>query len=155
METSANDHVTAVCKIMSTTPPAPERRSQGLSVLATFNACSGDRQRIEEAVELWDEARTTTKPRVDLPTEEKGESNDANASLGDTMITGEDNAAAIAQARASVLRSAAQGELLLERGTEKALEYLQEALDSQKEVLPTGHPATVSWPVHSAFVAKP
>lgn len=113
--------------------------AQGLSVLAAFNASAGDDHRIEEAVDLWDEACATTKA-AEL---ELGAASDSSesAEAGDAAS---DDGAAISLSRASVLCSAAQGELLLGRGTAKASEILAEALRIREKFLPAGHPATVS-----------
>ena len=58
---------------------------------------------------------------------------------------GEDAAASVAVrlARASVLCTAGQGELVLGRGTAIASERLGEALRIREELLPSNHPATV------------
>lgn len=112
-------------------------QGKGLSVLAAFNASTGDDHRIEEAVDLWNEARATTKAAV----KGLGATSDSPDSVQAGGDIGNDSAA-ISLSHASVLCSAAQGDLLLGRGTAKASEILTEALKIRNKLLPPNHPAT-------------
>lgn len=124
---------------------------QGLAALATFNIARGDEQSVEEAVDLLNEACATTK---EVDEEENtaiaGEEGGEQGSGSGESAEGNSPAAAAAAtangiglARASVLCTAAQGELVLGRGTTTASERLGEALRIREKLLPVGHPATV------------
>lgn len=120
-------------------------QKQGLAAVAAFNIARGDEQSVEEAVELLNEACATTtesdehkEPAATAQEEsekEGGDGNDAAASAATSKV--------VRLAHASVLSTAAQGELVLERGTATASERLGEALRIREQLLPIGHPATV------------
>lgn len=114
--------------------------------MAAFNTARGDEQSIEEAVDLWNEACATTK---DEAVGDDEASSAAPEGQGDARGAKEDGALGLGKgrsirlARASVLCTSAQGELILERGTATASARLAEALKIREELLPSGHPATV------------
>eukprot|EP00904_Undaria_pinnatifida_P011212 jgi/Undpi1/7220/HiC_scaffold_22.g09693.m1 len=129
-------------------------QGKGLAALASFNIARGDEQSVEEAVDLLKEACATTKQGSGVgDTQEEGQGlgeEPKEASVkgdwggdGDEG-RGEDAAASVAVrlARASVLCTAGQGELVLGRGTAIASERLGEALRIREELLPSNHPAT-------------
>lgn len=120
--------------------PPPVRFLKGLAALAAFNTARGDEQSIAEAVDLWNEACTTTKGA-----EEEGKGGIDGGEKAGSVVEGDkhDAGAAVRLARASVLCSSAQGELILGRGTATGSERLGEALRIREGLLPSGHPATV------------
>lgn len=118
----------------------PEFFFQGLAALAAFNIARGDEQSVEEALDLLNEACATTK--VIEEGENTAIAGDESLEEGDSRATAT-SANAIGLARASVLCTAAQGELVLGRGTATASERLGEALRIREKLLPVGHPATV------------
>ncbi|CAM9881570.1 unnamed protein product, partial [Hapterophycus canaliculatus] len=121
-------------------------QGKGLAALATFNIARGDEQSVEEAVDLLNEACATTKEVDDsenstIAGKEGEEGSGSGESLeGDSPTAATTNS--IGLARASVLCTAAQGELVLGRGTATASERLGEALRIREKLLPAGHPAT-------------
>lgn len=115
---------------------------QGLAAVAAFNIARGDEQSVEEAVELLNEACATTtesdeheEPTATAQEEENEKEGGAAASAATSKV--------VRLAHASVLSTAAQGELVLERGTATASERLGKALRIREQLLPSGHPATV------------
>ncbi|CAM9705322.1 unnamed protein product [Scytosiphon promiscuus] len=122
-------------------------QGKGLAALATFNIARGDEQSVEEAVDLLNEACATTKEvdggenaGMDGKKGEEGRGSGESGGGGSPAAAASANA--IGLARASVLCTAAQGELLLGRGTATASERLGEALKIRGKLLPVGHPAT-------------
>lgn len=118
--------------------------SQGLAALAAFNIARGDEPSVEEAVDLLNEACATTKGTDGELETEMAEGNvplDIGAGgSGDAAA-----ASAVLLARASVLCTSAQGQLMIGgRGTATASDRLGEALRIREKLLPAGHPATVS-----------
>ncbi|CAB1098815.1 unnamed protein product [Ectocarpus sp. CCAP 1310/34] len=119
-------------------------QGKGLAAVAALNIARGDEQSVEEAVELLNEACATTtesdehkEPTATAEDErekEGGDGNDAAASAATSKVA--------RLAHASVLSTAAQGELVLERGMAAASERLGEALRIREQLLPIGHPAT-------------
>lgn len=108
---------------------------QGLAALAAFNAARRDERSVEEAVELWTEACSTSPDGT--------EESDREGDEIDTAASGVHTDKAFRLARASVLCSSAQGAIILKRETAVASERLTEALKIREELLPTGHPAMV------------
>ena len=69
---------------------------------------------------------------------------ESDGTAGNAALDGENGVDADSLlARASVLCTAAQGELILGRGTATASDRLGEALRIRERLLPGGHPATV------------
>lgn len=99
-------------------------------------------------MDLLNEACATTKgsDEVEEQTEKPGQKGlaEGNGSpdAGEGGI-GDAAATAVGLARASVLCTSAQGDLILGRGTTTASERLGEALRIREKLLPGGHPATV------------
>ncbi|CAM9243330.1 unnamed protein product [Discosporangium mesarthrocarpum] len=138
-------------------------QAKGLSVLAAYNASTGGEAAVEEALELWREAcmiepdaatgagdgpeEGGTKESggtagVCVEGEQAGEG--AGGAPAPTPAPAPEPTAAARLAKASVLCSAAQGELLLlRRGLDVPTARLVEALKIREELLPPGHPATV------------
>lgn len=120
---------------------------QGLSGLASLNASVGGEQRVEEAVELWREAiasTRTTADSVDPSASGEGRVDGNESSSGGGDGGNQDGVTRnLLLCRASVLCSAAQGELLLDRGTANASNHLAEALQLREDLLPSNHPAKV------------
>ncbi len=119
---------------------------QGLAALAAFNIARGDEQSVEEAVDLLNEACATTAGGDEVgegsDTAQQGDETAANGSLDAEEgfnAVGADSLLA----RASVLCTSAQGELILGRGTATASDRLGNALRIREKLLPAGHPATV------------
>lgn len=117
---------------------------KGLSALAAFNASAGGDQRIQEAVELWNEAITTTGTAIESLSGGKQHEDPSEGMDGEIDNIEHPGADELRLSHASVLCSAAQGELMLGRGTATASERLAEALKAREELLPSGHPATAS-----------
>ena len=118
---------------------------QGLAALAAFNTARGDERSVEEAVDLWTEACSTSPDEEDeRDGSDSGDERGAVGGEGDgASSAGTSGNDAFRLARASVLCSSAQGEMILRRGTATASERLGEALKIREELLPSGHPATV------------
>lgn len=113
--------------------------------MAAFNTARGDEQSIEEAVDLWNEACATTKDEALSDDEEtpSSEGQGGGRTAKEDGSLGPGKGRSVRLARASVLCTSAQGELILERGTATASARLAEALKIREELLPVGHPATV------------
>lgn len=118
------------------------RHAQGLATLGAFNLSRADEQSVEEAVDLWNEACTAAPIGASGEGEGVSAKDETGGQEDDEAFTSAANSAA-KLARASVLCTAAQGELILERGTATPSERLGEALKIREELLPNGHPATV------------
>lgn len=120
---------------------------QGLAALAAFNIARGDEQSVEEAVDLLNEACATEESdEVEEETEKPGHNGFAEGNGSpdaDEGGIGDAAATAAGLARASVLCTSAQGDLVLGRGTTVASDRLGEALRIREKLLPGGHPATV------------
>ncbi|CAM9243530.1 unnamed protein product [Ascophyllum nodosum] len=119
-------------------------QAKGLAALAAFNTARGDERSVEEAVDLWTEACSTSPDEEDeRDGSDSGDERGAVGGEGDgASSAGTSGNDAFRLARASVLCSSAQGEMILRRGTATASERLGEALKIREELLPSGHPAT-------------
>jgi len=125
------------------TPPPPAF----LDDPPVFNLARGDEQSVAEAVDLLNEACSTTEGVDEVgegsETAQQGDEAARNGPLDEEE--GDDAGATDSLlARASVLCTSAQGELILGRGTATASDRLGEALKIREKLLPAGHPATVS-----------
>lgn len=121
---------------------------QGLAALAAFNIARGDEQSVEEAVDLLNEACATTKGSNEVEEEmetpgHRGLAKANGSPEADEDIVGDAATTGAGLARASVLCTSAQGDLILGRGTTTASDRLGEALKIREKLLPYGHPATV------------
>lgn len=114
---------------------------EDLSTLAAFNVSAGGDQRIQEVVELWNEEISTIGAAIESISggrEHEDPNKGTDGAIDDSNEHPGPNELRLSYA--SILCSAAQGDLMLRRGMATASGGLAEGLKAREELVPSGHP---------------